>query len=95
MTYRSAQDGLGAIADGQIEAMVYDAPLLRYTANQKFQGQLDVLPETFLRQDYAIALPEKSPLRESINRVLLQKIAEPAWQDTLYRYLGGSGPRIE
>jgi ABC-type amino acid transport substrate-binding protein len=39
-------------------------------------------------QLYAFALREGSPLREAINRVLLRKIHEPAWNDLLYRYLG-------
>jgi ABC-type amino acid transport substrate-binding protein len=39
-------------------------------------------------QDYGIALPQKSPLREPINRALLEIIDSPAWQGTLAQYLG-------
>jgi hypothetical protein len=35
-----------------------------------------------------MALPTGSTLRQTINRVLLLKITQPAWQDVLYRYLG-------
>jgi len=87
-TYQTALEGLQAVAEGKIQALVYDAPLLRYLINQKFKGRLQVLPNTFLRQDYGIALPPRSPLRETVNRVLLQKISESAWQDTMYKYLG-------
>ena len=87
-TYQTAIEGLQAVAEGKIQALVYDAPLLRYLINQGFKGSLQVLPNTFLRQDYGIALPPRSALRETVNRVLLQKISESAWQDTVYKYLG-------
>jgi ABC-type amino acid transport substrate-binding protein len=87
-SFGTATEGLRAVANGRIEALVYDAPILRYLINQKFKGELEVLPKTFVRQDYGIALPAGSPLREPINRVLLQKIRDSWWQDMLYQYLG-------
>ena len=81
-------DGLRAIGDGQIDAFVYDAPLVRYLVNKDFKGIITVLPVVFLRQDYGIALPEGSPLREPINRQLLKTISAPEWQGLLKRYLG-------
>ena len=87
--YKTPLEGLRDVGEGKIDALIYDAPILRYLIKQKFKGTVDVVPRTFLRQDYGIAMPEGSPLREPINRVLLQKICEPAWQVTLHRYLGG------
>jgi ABC-type amino acid transport substrate-binding protein len=89
--YRAQQNSvaaLEAVASGEADAMVYDAPLLQYLVSQQFGDQLQVLPNTFQRQDYAIALAPGSELRERINRVLVQRIQSPQWKDTLYRYLG-------
>lgn len=86
--YPTPLAGLQAVSRGEIDAMVYDAPLLRYLAATQLQGKIEVLPTTFERQDYGLALPAGSPWREPINRVLLDKINQPAWQDILYRYLG-------
>ena len=88
--YKTAGEGLGAVKAGSIEALVYDAPILRYLIHHEFQGDLEVLPHTFHREDYGIALPKGSSLREPINRVLLEKIHGREWQDILHRYLGGS-----
>jgi ABC-type amino acid transport substrate-binding protein len=77
-----------AVADGKIDAFVYDAPLLKYLARMEMKGAVEVLPITFERQDYAVALPTGSVLREPINRVLLRTIGEPKWQEILDRYLG-------
>lgn len=81
-------DGLAALAAGEIEAFVYDAPILQYLIKTNYEGTLRVLPNTFERQYYGFALPKDSPLREPVNRVLLQTIEQPAWRERLFRYLG-------
>ena len=87
-SYESPQQGLAALQAGKIQALVYDAPILRYFIHQNYLGSLKVLPYRLQRQEYAIALQPNSPLREQINVVLLQKIRENAWQERLNQYLG-------
>lgn len=79
---------LAGLAHGEYQAIVYDRPILLYLSHQEYPKRTDVLPETFERQDYAIALPQGSPLRDPINLVLLRVIAEDEWQSVLRRYLG-------
>ena len=86
--YATPLDGLKAIEAGQIDAMVYDAPILRYLVNTMNSGNIRVLPQTFESQDYGIGLPADSPRREQINRVMLKKIHSPWWQETLRKYIG-------
>jgi ABC-type amino acid transport substrate-binding protein len=88
-TYDSPADALAALGAGKVEAVVYDEPVLRYLVNNESTALLRVLPRTFEPQNYAIALPHGSPHRENINRMILERTSEAAWQDTLYRYLGG------
>jgi ABC-type amino acid transport substrate-binding protein len=89
-SYDTALEGLGAIKEDSIEALVYDAPILRYLIHQEFKRDLEVLPHTFYREDYGIALPKNSSLRKPINRVLLEKIHGHEWQNKLHQYLGRS-----
>lgn len=86
--YPTALEGLQAVARGEVDAMVYDAPLLRYLVTTELQAKAEVLPITFDQQSYGIALQTGSQLRELINRALLAEIRTQAWQDILYRYLG-------
>ncbi len=86
--FKTPLDALQALAQGIIDAVVYDEPILRYVVLTKLKGKLEVLPNTFERQSYGIALPGGSELREPINRVLLEKTSEPGWQEILERYLG-------
>ncbi len=86
--YETPLEGLQALSRGEIDAMVYDAPILRYLINQDFRGALEMLPKTFERQDYAVALPPGSPLREPLNYELLIEIQDNGWQGLINRYLG-------
>jgi len=88
LPYKTPQEGLIALKKGDIDALVYDEPMLRYYIHRDYPGSLHVLPKLMLRQDYGIALTSNSPVREQINVVLLQKIREKAWQDEIIRYLG-------
>ena len=64
------------------------APLLVHLNKGHFEGDLEVLEGRFELQDYGIAFPENSILREPVNRVMLNIIHEPEWQETLKKYLG-------
>lgn len=86
--YPTLVDGLRAVAAGNVEAIVYDAPLLKFLVRSQFAGRVEVLPEIFERQDYGFALSAGSDLREPINRALLRTIRNPAWGRTLETYLG-------
>lgn len=79
---------LAELAAGRVDAVVYDAPLLRYQIRTRYAASLSVLPRTFERQDYAFALPQGSPLREPINRAILKYLNGNSWQQQLSRYLG-------
>jgi polar amino acid transport system substrate-binding protein len=87
-TVINAEEGLKALAAGRVDAVVYDAPILQYLIHQKYSDDLAMLPGTFERQDYAIALSQGSTLRENINRALLANLSEPWWRETNHRYLG-------
>lgn len=54
-----------------IDAVVYDAPVLRYYAKNKGRGKVEVVGKLFDRQYYGFAVREGSSLREEINRDLL------------------------
>ncbi|MDQ2075809.1 transporter substrate-binding domain-containing protein [Marinimicrobium sp. ABcell2] len=81
-------EAMGALADDELDAVVYDRPILQYLAYQEYSDSVRVLSTTFERQDYAIALPEGSPLRRPLNLVILETIADPQWQNVLTSYLG-------
>ena len=80
--------GMKTVASGEVDAIVYDAPALKYLANTKYTNRVKVLPVIFQRQEYAIALPRASELRKPVNEALLRVRQQKWWDDLLYRYLG-------
>lgn len=91
IAYRSVPTvsaGLQALGSGDVDAVVYDAPILKYVARQELGNSVLVLPNVFKRQDYGFALPEGSPLRESINRALLAELGRERWRALLEHYVG-------
>lgn len=85
------EQALDALAAGRADAVVYDVPILRYLINANHRGELRVLPTLLSRQDYGIALPAGSTLREELNRQILTIIQEPEWDRLVKGYLGRDG----
>jgi polar amino acid transport system substrate-binding protein len=75
---------VNSVSQGKVQAVVSDEPLLRYVARN--HPEVAVFSLNLNSELYGFALREGSQLRESINRVLLQKIHEPAWTNLLAKY---------
>ena len=87
-TYSTVVEGLGALKSGDVDAFVYDRPLLAWIVKEKFYGSLKVLDTIFDPQVYAIALPHGSQMRVPLNVALLEEVRGDWWRDTLNHYLG-------
>jgi len=77
--FKDISDAYTALKQGEVEAIVYDAPTLLYRASQ--EPDLRVVGRLFEEQDYGIALPEDSPKTETIDRIILQLKEEGAIAD--------------
>lgn len=86
--FATLSGALAALDRGQTDAVVYDAPILRYLVAEHYPASLSVLPQILQRQDYGFAFPSGSPLREQVDRALLEIIQSPEWKHLLERYLG-------
>lgn len=88
LPYQSVQDGLDAVANAEVRSFVYDRPLLSYLVEKSYADSVELVPGTFGRQDYGIALPAGSELREPLNRALLDYLGSDAWAALQRRWLG-------
>jgi len=85
------KDLLEALLTGRAQAVLSDAPYLRYVArSEPYAGKITVLPQTLQTEPYGIALRDGSPWRKPVDRALLHRIAAPAWRDLIYHYLGSA-----
>ncbi|MEM9386227.1 MAG: transporter substrate-binding domain-containing protein [Pseudomonadota bacterium] len=87
-TRPTIEDAIAALAVGEADAVVYDMPILRYIAAIQAHDTVRVLPNQFAHQDYGIALPNGSPLREAMNQEILRHTRSGEWERLLATYLG-------
>jgi len=78
----TAEEGCDLLLEGEVQAMVFDAPTLQYLAAKRGNGVLRVVGPIFASQKYGIAVADGSPLRKRINRALLEM-----YEDGRYRAL--------
>jgi polar amino acid transport system substrate-binding protein len=61
-----------ALAAGEIKAVIYDAPILRYYLSIHPGDALQLVGELFEKQKYAFALQDKSPHRTAVTLALVR-----------------------
>lgn len=72
--YDGVEEGLNALLEGELEAFLYDEPILRYRlVNDKRYKKLEILPIKFDLQFYAFAFSEG---HEAMEKAVSQKILE-------------------
>ena len=72
--FKRVDEAFDALLKGEVDAVVYDAPNLHYYAMGEGKGKVTVVGKIFQPQDYGLAVPQGSPLREKIIRAILKLI---------------------
>ncbi len=78
-----------AFESSELDAVVFDAPILSYYASHEGRRIATVTGGVFLRENYGIAFPTGSPLVEDVNQALLA-LREDGTYDEIYRNWFGS-----
>jgi ABC-type amino acid transport substrate-binding protein len=87
ISYSTVEKGLSALANSNIDAFVYDEPIIRYyLKNIKGNKNLQVLPYKFNSQYYSFAIPYGDKLVKSINPILFQVIESAYWKQILQEF---------
>ncbi len=72
------------LPDNTAAAVVFDEPDLRYYAQTIGAGTVVLVGSVFELQEYGVALPADSPLREPLNQTLL-RLKENGVYDRIYQ----------
>lgn len=89
-TVGDVEVALERLAAGQVDAVVYDAPVLAYAIDQEYQSVLQLAGGQFAPDPYAIVLPDNSELREAINTVLVEMSTDGSL-DSIHQEWFGTG----
>src|SRR5205814_9229044 len=90
-SYPDVASAIAALNSGELKAVVYDAPVLRYYLSKKIGTRLRLVGPIFEKQSYGIVLQQESPLRLLINRALLALNERGFMDDLQMQWFGGSG----
>ncbi|MEA3497332.1 MAG: transporter substrate-binding domain-containing protein [Bacteroidota bacterium] len=85
--YATLEKLLEALKKNDIDAVVHDAPILKYYVfKNKLDNDFSILPVTFNKQYYSFAVSHKSPLQYKINPALFNEIECGNMDEILGKY---------
>jgi polar amino acid transport system substrate-binding protein len=87
--FKKIEEAYQSLEQGQVDAVIYDAPALWYYASYEGEGKVKVVGHVFKKESYAIVFPTNSSLKEKINRILL-KLSEDGFYKKLKQKWFGS-----
>jgi len=87
-THSSYAELIEAFEAGDTEAVVFDGPILAHYVLTDGAGEARLIDRVFRPEDYGIALPQGSELREPINRALLRLNETGAYRELVARWFG-------
>jgi polar amino acid transport system substrate-binding protein len=82
------EDVFKSLEEHQVDAVVYDAPVLQNYASQEGVGKVQVVGSVFAKQSYGIALKPGSPYREQINQALLTLQENGTYAELYQKWFG-------
>ena len=80
------EEAYALLENGEMDAIVYDAPVLHYYVATSGNPFLEVVGPLLRPEDYGIALPAGSPYREEINRALLSLEEDGTYTELLNKW---------
>ncbi|MBM4296529.1 MAG: transporter substrate-binding domain-containing protein [Deltaproteobacteria bacterium] len=88
--FDKVEEAYQALHQGEVNAVVYDAPVLLYYASHEGKGKVQTVGAIFRKENYGIAFPANSPRRKPVNEALL-KLKENGTYERLYsKWFGGA-----
>jgi polar amino acid transport system substrate-binding protein len=77
-------EAFALLIDKQVDAVLFDAPVLLYYAANDGRNKVQVVGSVFRRESYGILFPQGSVWRKPVNEALL-KLREDGTYETIYR----------
>jgi polar amino acid transport system substrate-binding protein len=82
------EEAYAKLLNDEVDAIVFDAPVLLYYAAHQGKGHVVVPGKIFHLEKYGIAVPNGAPLREDINLVLLQLYQDGTLETLQQKWFG-------
>ncbi|MBU2992456.1 transporter substrate-binding domain-containing protein [Octadecabacter sp. 1_MG-2023] len=88
--YGSPEEMFKQLESDNLDAIVFDAPILSYYSNTHSEPATRLLPRIYRRENYGIALSNSDPISEQINRSLLRLREAGTYDELVTKWFGRS-----
>ena len=88
LEFTSETEMYRAVENGDVQAVVYDAPVLQHYASHDGRGKVKTVGLVFEELSYGIAFPHDSSYRESVNQALLKLVEDGTYQEIHDKWFG-------
>lgn len=85
-------DCLAAMKQDAYDAVVYDAPVLRFYASQEGKGKVEMAGTIFQNEDYGVAFRNGSELRKQLDEALLSMREDGTYDLIKGKWFGSEAP---
>jgi ABC-type amino acid transport substrate-binding protein len=87
-TYDDITSGLVDIEKGELDAFVYDLPILQYLIKEGgLEGSVAISEKTFDVQYYGFGISKSNPkFKNDVDRYILKYINDGDWDNILFKY---------
>lgn len=86
--FATVTECVAALKAKDVDAVVYDAPVLQYEAGKLNDEKLQMVGRVFEHQNYSFALQQDSTLREKLNQGLLKLTEQGVGKELNKKYFG-------
>lgn len=90
-TYEKIGDAYKALMNKDVDAVVFDSPVLLYFANTEGKGRATVVGSVFRKEDYGIVFQRDSALRKRVDGALLALREDGTYQRLYDKWFGVEG----
>ncbi|NMG58073.1 transporter substrate-binding domain-containing protein [Geitlerinema sp. P-1104] len=80
LEYANPQQMYQALRQGEVAAIIYDAPVLQHYAHDEGRGEVKLVGSVFQRQFYGFVFPRDSPYRTRVNVALLETMEDGTYE---------------
>ena len=86
--YDNLEDMFGAFEADELDAIVFDGPILAYYVRASGLGKAELLERVYRPENYGMAFPAGSVLREDVDQAMLRLREDGTYDELLVKWFG-------
>jgi len=88
--FNSAEEGMDAMVNNELDAFVYDKATLEYYCGKDKYSEIVISNKGFMEQTYGFVLNKNSTLSEGLNKIIMGTIRGDEWEGIMNKYSIGN-----